>query len=93
MNLWTELNNLVKVPMCTCSGCRCGVSSQILAMYKEDNAQHVLMGLNDDLYSTLRNQILALDLLPTLDRIFNMTQQEESDKKVIIARDNRTESA
>jgi len=61
-------------------------------MYEEDKAHQFLMGLNDDLYSTLRNQILALDLLPTLDRIFNMTQQEESDKKVIIARDNQTES-
>jgi len=61
-------------------------------MYEEDKAHQFMMGLNDDLYSTLRSQILALDPLPSLDRIFNMMQQEESHKKVIIARDNRTES-
>ena len=38
MNLWIELNNLVKVPVCTCSGCKCVVSSKILAMYEEDKA-------------------------------------------------------
>jgi len=36
------------------------------------------MGLNDELYATIRSQILALDPLPPLDKIFNTTQQEES---------------
>ena len=45
------------------------------------------MGLNDDLYSTLRSQILALDPLPSLDKIFNMTQQEENHKRVMMTRD------
>ena len=92
LSLWTELNNLAKVLACTCNECHCGVASKILAMYKEEKAHQFLMGLNDDLYSTIRNQILALDLLPPLDRIFNMTQQEESHKKVMIARDNGAES-
>ena len=61
-------------------------------MYEEDKAHQFLMGLNDELYATLRSQILALDPLPTLDKIFSMTQQEESDKKLILARDNRIES-
>jgi len=52
-----------------------------MGMYEED------MGLNDDLYSTLRSQILALDLQPPLDKIFNMTQQEENHKKVMMTRD------
>jgi len=79
--------------MCTCSRCECGVSSKILAMYEVDKAHQFLMGLNDDLYSTLRSQILALDPLPLLYRIFNMTQREESHKKVMIARDSRTDSS
>ena len=85
VNLWNELNNLVKVPVCTCSGWKCGVSSKILVMYEEDKTHQFLMGLNDELYSTLPSQILALNPPPTLDRIFNMTQQEETHKKVIIA--------
>ena len=85
INLWIELSNLVKLPVCTCKGCKCGVSNKILAMYEEDKAHQFLMGLNDELYATLRSQILALDPLPSLDKIFNMTQQEESHKKLIIS--------
>ena len=35
-NLWNELANLIKVPMCTCKGCECGVRSRIMGMYEED---------------------------------------------------------
>jgi len=92
MHLWNELSNLVKVPVCTCSGCECGVASKIIAMYEVDKAHQFLMGLNDDLYSTIRSQILALDPLPPLDNIFNITQQEENHKRIMIARDNRGET-
>ena len=51
----------------------------------------ILMGLNDDLYSTIRSQILALDPLPPLDKIFNITQQEENHRRVMTTRDNRGE--
>ena len=35
-NLWNELNNHVKVPKCSCKGCKCGASKHIVAMYEED---------------------------------------------------------
>ena len=89
-NLWNELSNVAKVPLCNCSVCKCGASTKILAMYKEDRAQQFLMGRNDDSYATIRSQILALDPLPSLDR---MTQQEETHRKDMMARDNRNETA
>ena len=55
-----------------------------MAMYEEDNPHQFLMGLNDDAYSTIRSQILVTDPLPFLDRIFNITQQEENHKKIVI---------
>jgi len=85
MNLWNELFNLVKVPLCTCKGCECGAASWIMAMYEEDKAHQFLMGLNDDSYSTIRSQIFALDPLPPLDKIFNLTQQEENHRRVMTA--------
>ena len=84
-NLWTELTNLVKVPICTCSGSKCRVVGKIMAMYEEDKAHQFIMGLNDDSYAIVRTQILALDSLPPLDKIFNMTQQEEAHKQVMVA--------
>jgi len=59
-----------------------------MAMYEEDKAHQFLMGLNDDAYSTIQSQILAMDPLPSLDRIFNITLQEENHKQVVINRDN-----
>lgn len=60
-------------------------------MYDADKMHQFLMGLNDDLYSTARSQILALDPLPPLDKIF-ITQQEENHRRVMITRDNRGET-
>ena len=50
------------------------------------------MGLNDEVFSTIRSQILALDPLPTLDVIFNMVSQEENHKRVKLERDKRSEN-
>jgi len=62
-----------------------------MAMYEEDRMHHFCMGLNDELYGPIRRQILALDPLPPLEKIFNITQQEENHKRVMVARDNRGE--
>jgi len=62
-------------------------NNKIMGTYEEDRTHQFLMGLNDDLYSTLQSQILTLDPWPPLDKIFNMTQQEENHKKIMMARD------
>lgn len=68
----------MKVPTCTC-----GATEKIMKMLDEDKAHQFLMGLDDDLYSTVLSQILATDPLPSLDWMFNMVQQEESHKKMM----------
>ena len=55
VNLWNELGNLVKFPVCTCSGCQCGAAKKIMAMYEADKAHQFLMGLNNDAHSTIRS--------------------------------------
>ena len=51
-------------------------NNKIIGKYGEDQAHQFLIGLNDDLYSTLRSQISTLDLLLPLDKIFNMTHKK-----------------
>jgi len=51
------------------------------------------MGLDDDLYSNVRSQILALDPLPSLNRIFSIVQQEKNQKWVMRERDHKTKAA
>ena len=64
-------------------------ASKIIAMYEEDTTHPILMGLDDEAFSMIRSQILALDLLASPDRIFNMTQPKENHKKIMMARDHK----
>ena len=85
MSLWNELSNYVRVPEC-----KCGAADTILQLAEQDKVHQFLMGLDDEAFSTVRSQILALDKLPTIDKVFNMVQQEEAHKKVTFTCDGAT---
>ena len=51
------------------------------------------MGLNDALYSQTRRQIFATEPLPPLEKIFNIVTQEEQHRRLMVDRDERTETA
>ena len=87
-SLWSELGNFVKIPHCTCTGCKCDARSTYIAMAEDEKTHQFLMGLNNDLYSPLRSQILAMEPLPTLDRIFNIMLQEEHHKNMVAVKMN-----
>ena len=55
---------------------------------ENEHTYQFLMGLEDESYATVRSQVLAMDPLPSLDRIFNMLQQEENHKSLMLGRDN-----
>jgi len=61
-------------------------------MIEEEKAHQFLMKLNDDLYSNIREQILALDPLPSLDKMFNMVHQEEHHKNLMLRWDDRIDT-
>ena len=93
MGMWNELANYIKIPSCTCRKCECDVSGKVIQMMEEERTRQSLMGLDDNVYSTIRSQILTLDPLPPIDKIFNIIQQEENHKKVMIGRDTCNEHA
>jgi len=70
------------MPYCFCSGCKCGVRSKMVTTIEDEKAHQFLMGLNDEPYSH-RSQILVLEPLPSIDRMFNMVSQEENHRKVM----------
>lgn len=83
MGMWSELENYAKMPHYTCGKCECGVDNKIVKMIEEEKMHQFLMGLDEESFSTIRNQVLALNLLPSLDIILNMAQQEEHHKNVM----------
>jgi len=82
MGLWNELENCTKR-----STCVCGAPDKYVTMGEDDKVHKFLMGLDDDLCSNVRTHILALDPLPSLDRIYSMAQKEENHKKVMAGKD------
>jgi len=56
--------------------CNCGAMKIIYDRYQRDYIFQFLMGLNDS-YSPIRDQIMLLDLIPTIARVFSIIQQQE----------------
>ncbi|XP_047177474.1 uncharacterized protein LOC124844559 [Vigna umbellata] len=79
--LWEELDILRPIPTCTCQiPCSCDLS-RISLKYRE--MVHVicfLKGLNDS-YNTVRTQILLMDPLPNINRVFSLIMQQERQEK------------
>ncbi|XP_014500575.1 uncharacterized protein LOC106761528 [Vigna radiata var. radiata] len=75
--LWEELESLRPIPTCTCPNpCTCDLS-KISLRYRE--AEHVicfLKGLNDT-YQTVRTQILLMEPLPNINKVFSLLIQQE----------------
>ncbi|XP_014515602.1 uncharacterized protein LOC106773420 [Vigna radiata var. radiata] len=83
--LWEELESLRPIPSCTCKiPCSCELS-KISLKYRE--IEHVicfLKGLNDT-YSTVRTQILLMEPLPHINRVFSLIMQQERQERPDIA--------
>ena len=62
-------------------------------MLDAEKSYQLLLELNNDLYSQIRDQILVMEPLPSLEKIFNIVTQEEQHKKLMVGQDDRTETA
>ena len=69
------------------------IHCEIVKMVDEDKVHQFLMGLNDESYSIVPNQILALDLCLSHDIMFSMVQQEENHKRVMTFHNGKQEPA
>ena len=66
-SLWDELNNYDSIPVCTCIGCKCNITTQLEKKREEERVHQFLMGLDEDGYGTVRSNILSIEPLPNLD--------------------------
>ena len=69
IGLGSELDNSIKIPPC-----KCEIPAKMVKYMEEEKVHQFLMGLDNENYSTVRSQILVLDPLPSIDKIFNMVQ-------------------
>nr|GMC91147.1 retrovirus-related Pol polyprotein from transposon TNT 1-94 [Ipomoea batatas] len=89
--LWDELNNLERLPVCTCGGCKCSLSTQLEKRKEEERVHQFLMGLDGEQYNTIRSNILSQDPLPNLNRVYHMVVQDEQARTIVSTHDNRSD--
>jgi hypothetical protein len=79
--LWEELNSHRPLPVCTCvHQCRC-LAMQLVRDYRhEDQVLQFLQGLNDQ-FSVVKTQVLLMEPLPPINKVYSLVIQEESNHK------------
>lgn len=77
--LWDELACIIPVKHCDCE-----IGRQVAKEHMEDQVTQMLMGLNDS-FDNLKNQIMLLDPLPSLDKVYSMILTAERQRSVQIS--------
>ncbi|KAL5539285.1 hypothetical protein UlMin_045376 [Ulmus minor] len=72
--IWEELNNYR--PNCSCGKCSCGGVKNLNDHHQMEYIMSFLMGL-DDSFSQVRGQLLFMDPMPPINRVFSLIVQEE----------------
>lgn len=76
---WDELDNLNGILVCKCgkmTECTCGVTAKFLEIEGQSKLMQFLMRLNDD-YEPVRNQILSMNPLPSVNKAYYLVQRIE----------------
>ncbi|PON58064.1 hypothetical protein TorRG33x02_291990 [Trema orientale] len=87
--VWEELNNYK--PVCTCGKCTCGGVKALNAYSQMEYVMSFLMGLHDS-FAQIRGQLLLIDPLPPINKVFSLVSQEERQRKVGIPLSDSTKT-
>ncbi|XP_058762417.1 uncharacterized protein LOC131635789 [Vicia villosa] len=86
--LWEELNSHRPIPICTYpQQCRCEAMRSAREFRLEDQIIQFLTGLNDTFY-VIKTQVLLIDPLPSINRVYSMVIQEESNNVSLVPKPN-----
>lgn len=77
--LWKELNNFRR--NCSCGRCTCGGFKDLNTYFQMEYVMSFLMGLNES-YAHIRGQLLLMDPIPSINKVFSLVSQEEKHRNV-----------
>nr|KYP65704.1 Retrovirus-related Pol polyprotein from transposon TNT 1-94 [Cajanus cajan] len=87
--LWEELESLRPTPTCTCDvRCSCDLSTKVKDYKDIEYVICFLKGLNDQ-YNTVKSQILIMDPLPVINKVFSLVLQQERQQNTPNLADSR----
>ncbi|XP_075665179.1 uncharacterized protein LOC142634810 [Castanea sativa] len=79
--LWDQLQNLSPFPSCTCGKCVCNINKQLNDVQARELVMKFLMGVNET-FSQVRTQVLLMDPIPSLSKVYSLMIQEETQKAI-----------
>ncbi|KAJ1399327.1 Retrotransposon gag domain [Sesbania bispinosa] len=90
--MWEALDNYMKNPTCSCSGCQCGAAQELKQEREKEKVYQFLMGLDDVVFGTVRSNILSMSPLPNINKVHAMVATEETHKSLARTRDERADA-
>ena len=79
--MWDEIENYRALPCCTCGSCTCSINEKLTQFQLQDLVMQFLMGLNES-YNQIRWQILLIDPLPSINKVYSLLVQDESQRAI-----------
>lgn len=82
--MWDELGNYQVIERCNC-----GAGKDMSKHLEDEKSHQFLMGLDSDLYSMVRSNILSLEPLPNLNEVYAFVTREERQPALAKGIENR----
>ncbi|XP_023738657.1 uncharacterized protein LOC111886631 [Lactuca sativa] len=79
--VWDEIQLVLPMPRCTCSGCSCALGKRFSELKEKEKIYEFLMGLDAD-FSIIRTQILAMKPTPSLTAIYHLVAEDEQQRAI-----------
>lgn len=79
--LWNAIQNYSPFPYSSCGKCTCNVNGKIADLQHKDFVMQLLMELNES-FSQVRGQVLLVDPLPPLNKVYSLLIQEEGQRSI-----------
>ncbi|KAL4602035.1 hypothetical protein ACB092_10G023900 [Castanea dentata] len=73
---WDQLQNFRPTPTCSCGKCTYNLPQKLEDLRLQESFMQFLMGLNES-YSQIKGQILLMEPLPTINKVYSLLIQEE----------------
>ena len=78
---WDQLYNFRPTPICSYEKCTCNLTQKLEDLHLQELVMQFFMGLNDP-YSQIKGQILFMDPLPFINKVYSLLIQEERQRSV-----------
>ena len=82
-----DIQNFSPFPCCLCGKCTCNVNVKIASLQHKDLVMQLLIRLNES-FAQVRGQILLMDPLLSLNKVYSLLIQEEKQTSIGIGNSN-----